>query len=324
MQVRIQRYIAILSIVLFAGKMVAWYLTHSVTILTDALESIVNIVAGLIGLFSIILAQRPRDANHPYGHGKAEFLSSAVEGTLIMIAGFVIIYEGIMQILAPHKLERLDVGLALIAASGAINYMAGRYAEAKGKKSNSLILISAGKHLQTDAYSTVGIIAGLALMIFTNYKWLWLDGAVALVFAVIVIITGYGVLRKSIAGMMDEMDLPLVKRVIHLLQENRKPQWIDLHNLRVIHYGNLMHVDAHMTLPWYFTVNEADGEIQELEKTVRGYFGDQSELFIHIDGCQPFQCKLCAMPDCQVRQEAFQQQIEWTIDNVWADAKHGK
>jgi cation diffusion facilitator family transporter len=324
MQIRIQRYIAILSIALFAGKMLAWRLTHSVTVLTDALESIVNIVAGLVGLFSIILASRPRDANHPYGHGKAEFLSSAVEGTLIMLAGVFIIYEGSLQVLHPHKIEKLDTGLVIIIVAGIINFMMGKYAEGKGKEANSLVLISAGKHLQSDAYSTLGIVAGLAVLLLTGYRWLWLDGAVALSFALIIIVTGYRVLRRSIAGMMDEMNLPLVEKVIGVLQQNRKPQWIDLHNLRVTHYGSLMHVDAHMTLPWYFTVAEADNEIQELEKLIKSHFGDRAELFIHVDGCVPFQCKLCSMPNCQVRQEPFRQQLEWIMDNVWADSRHGK
>src|ERR1700749_770985 len=106
MSVRIQRYVAILSVVLLIGKLLAWYLTHSVTVLTDALESIVNMIAGFLGLFSIILAAMPRDTNHPYGHGKAEFLSSAVEGTLIIIAGVVIIYEAILHLMIPQPLQQ--------------------------------------------------------------------------------------------------------------------------------------------------------------------------------------------------------------------------
>ena len=324
MTVRIQRYIALLSVVLFLAKMLAWHLTHSVTVLTDALEGIVNMVAGFLGLFSIILANRPRDTNHPYGHGKAEFLSSAVEGTLIMIAGVVIIYEAIQHLIVPHELEKLDIGLLIVAASGAMNFFAGKYAEAKGRKNNSMILISAGKHLQTDAYSTVAIIIGLALLLATHNKWVWLDSIVALCFAVIIMITGYKVLRRSISGIMDEMDSVLLKEVIDMLQANRAPQWIDLHNLRVIQYGSLMHVDAHMTLPWYYQVADADREIHALESLIKSHFKNQVELFIHIDGCMPYQCKLCAMPACDVRQHAFQQQLVWAIDNVWADSKHGK
>ena len=324
MTIRIQRFIAWLSVLLFLSKMLAWYLTNSVTVLTDALESIVNMVAGFLGLFSIVFAARPRDTNHPYGHGKAEFLSSAVEGTLILIAGVIIIYEAILHILVPHQLEQLNLGLLIVAISGGINFIAGKYAERKGKKSNSAILISAGKHLQTDAYSTVAIIIGLLLLVLTRNKWPWLDGAVALCFAVIIMITGYKVLRRSISGVMDEMDMPLLTEVIEVLQKNRKPEWVDLHNLRVIQYGSLMHIDAHMTLPWYYQVADADREIHTLESLIRSHFNNQVELFIHIDGCMPYQCKLCALSECPVRQEPFREQLKWDIDNVWADSKHGK
>jgi len=324
MTIRIQRFIAILSVILFLMKMLAWYLTHSVMVLTDALEGIVNMVAGFLGLFSIIFAARPRDTNHPYGHGKAEFLSSAVEGTLIIIAGVVVIYEAILHLFIPHKLEDLNIGLLIVAISGAINFAAGKYAEAKGKKNSSLILVSAGKHLQTDAYSTVAIIIGLLLLVLTKNHWPWMDSVVALCFAIIIMITGYKVLRKSISGIMDEMDLPLLKEVIDVLQKNRKPEWVDLHNLRVIQYGSLMHIDAHMTLPWYYQVADADREIHVLESMIKSHFNNQVELFIHIDGCMPYQCKLCALPECPERKEPYQQQLVWDTDNVWADSKHGK
>lgn len=324
MSIRIQRYIALLSVVLFLAKLWAWYLTHSVTILTDALESIVNVVAGFVGLFSVILASRPRDTNHPYGHGKAEFLSSAVEGTLIMLSGVVIIYEAVLHLIAPSPLEKLDMGILLIVGAGIVNFFAGKYAERMGRKNNSLVLESAGKHLQTDAYSTIAIVIGLLLLVVTQNKWLWLDSAVALCFAVITMITGYKVLRRSISGIMDETDMPLIKDVIKVLQEKRPPQWVDLHNLRVIQYGSMLHVDTHMTLPWYYQVADADREIHAVEAIIKEHSKSHVELFIHIDGCMPYQCKLCAVDPCPVRQEAFLQQLEWNIDNVWADSKHGK
>ncbi|MCD6012559.1 MAG: cation diffusion facilitator family transporter [Flavipsychrobacter sp.] len=322
--VHIQRNLAILSVVLFLGKMLAWYITHSVTVLTDALEGIVNMAAGFLGLYSIILSARPRDANHPYGHGKAEFLSSAVEGTLILVAGVVVVYEAIHHLIEPAELEKLDIGLVILAVAGTINYLAGRYAEKKGEQHSSLILVSAGKHLQTDAYSAVAILLGLTLIYFTQNKWPWLDSVVALCFAVIIILTGYRVLRKSISGIMDEMDLELLKRVIDLLQEKRRPQWVDLHNLRVIEQGNMLHVDAHMTLPWYHKVADADKEIHELEQMIKARFENHVELFVHIDGCKPYQCHLCSLENCPVRKEAFKGQLEWNMNNVWADSKHGK
>jgi cation diffusion facilitator family transporter len=322
--VRIQRYIAFLSVVLFAGKLIAWYLTHSVTVLTDALEGTVNMATGFLGLYAIILASKPRDTNHPYGHGKAEFLSSAVEGTLISVAGVTIVYEAIHRLFTPHELDRLDTGLIIVGVAGVINFLAGTYAEAQGKKNNSLILISAGKHLKTDAYSTVAVLVGLGVIMATANKWPWLDSAIALLFALNIMITGYKVLRRSVSGIMDEMDMKLLAEVIELLQKNRAPQWVDLHNLRVIHYGNMMHVDAHMTLPWYYTVARADEEIHAVEKLINTHFNCKVEVFIHIDGCKPYQCKLCALQNCDVRQEPFYAQMEWTVANMWPDEKHGK
>ncbi len=322
--ISIQRNIAFLSIVLFLGKMLAWYITHSVTVLTDALEGIVNMSAGFLGLYSIILASRPRDTNHPYGHGKAEFLSSAVEGTLIMVAGVVIVYEAIQHLIVPHELERLDTGLLIVAAAGGINYLAGVYAEKSGEKHNSLVLISAGKHLQTDAYSTIAILTGLGLIYFTHNKYLWLDSIVALCFAMIIMFTGYRVIRRSVSGIMDEMDMKLLNKVIGLLQEKREPQWVDLHNLRVIEYGSMMHVDAHMTLPWFYSVADADKEIHRMEDLIKQHWDHQVELFIHIDGCKNYQCKLCALADCPERKHELKDRIVWDVENVWTDSKHGK
>jgi cation diffusion facilitator family transporter len=320
--IRIQRYIAFLSVVLFLAKILAWYITHSVTILTDALESTVNVIAGFIGLYSVILAAKPRDKNHPYGHGKAEFVSSAIEGSLITIAGLVIIYEAIQQLLDPHPLNSLDVGIYITAAAGLVNYLIGVYAVKAGKQNRSLVVESAGQHLKSDAYSTFAMIVGLILLLITG--WQWIDSGVAMIFALVIIVTGYRLVRRSLAGIMDEADEVLLEQVISFLQQNRKAQWIDLHNMRVIQYGDVMHIDAHMTLPWYYQVVDAEREIHALEDLAKGHFGNKVELFIHIDACKPFSCKLCAITECPVRQEAFKQQLVWTKDNVLLDSKHGK
>lgn len=320
--IRIQRYIAILSIVLFVGKIWAWYLTHSVTILTDALESTVNVIAGLVGLYSIILAAKPRDLNHPYGHGKAEFVSSAIEGALIVVAGLLIIYEATAQLLEPHPLHKLDIGIWIVAVTGVANYIVGVYAVKQGKKYKSLVVESAGNHLKTDAYSTVAIVVGLILLLITGWKWL--DSVVALIFSLVILRTGYTVIRKSMTGIMDESDTRLLQQVIDVLQLNRKDDWIDLHNLRVIEYGERMHMDVHLTLPWYYQVKDAEVEIHALEDLISRHFNNKIELFVHIDACQHYSCKLCAMHDCTVRQHPYTSQAQWTIDNVWQDSKHGK
>lgn len=322
MPVKVQRFIAILSVVLFLAKLIAWYLTHSVAILTDALESTVNVITGFIGLYSVILAAKPRDLNHPYGHGKVEFISAGIEGSLIFIAGLIIIYESINQLIEPRPLHELDLGIILTAVAGAINYLAGVYAIRQGKIHKSATLEAAGKHIRVDAYSTFAIIIGLILLLFTG--WQWLDSAVALVFAIIILVTGYRVVRKSLAGIMDEADEKLLDEVISFIQEKRREQWIDMHNMRVIQYGDIMHVDAHMTLPWYYRVADGEKEIHILEDMIREHFGNKIEIFVHIDACAPYSCKLCALAECPVRHENFRQQIIWNSGNVWTDSKHGK
>lgn len=322
MPIRLQRYIAIISVVLFLAKLLAWYLTNSVTILTDALESTVNVIAGFIGLYAVVLAAKPRDLDHPYGHGKIEFVSAAIEGALIFIAGLMIIYQAIGQLIHPKPLQKLDIGIYLTAATGVINFIVGTYAVTVGKKNRSLTVEAAGKHLRTDAYSTLAIVIGLLLLLFTG--WQWLDSVVAILFAVIILVTGYKLVRRSMAGIMDEADTVLLDQVIKVMQENRKAQWIDLHNLRVIQYGDVMHIDAHMTLPWYHQVTDAEREIHAVEELIQATFGSRVEVFIHVDACMPYQCKLCAVPECPVRHEGLQKILVWTVDNVLADSKHGK
>ncbi len=202
--IRVQKFIVTIAVVLFLIKVVAWYLTQSVAILTDALESIVNVVSGAIGLVSLFIAARPRDRSHPYGHGKIEFISAGIEGTLITIAGLFIIYEAGMSFLDPPQLEQLNWGIGIISFSALINYAFGTWAYKTGKKNNSLALMASGRHLQTDTYTTLGIILGLFLISITGA--IWLDGAVAIIFALFIIRMGFKILRHAIAGIMDESD----------------------------------------------------------------------------------------------------------------------
>ena len=318
---QVQKWVAAISVVLLVAKFVAYYITHSVSILTDALESIVNVAAGFIGLYSLYVAAKPRDIDHPYGHGKAEFLSAAIEGTLITSAGAIIIYKAIRNIISPVELQKLDYGIYLVAATAVINFIIGYITLQKGKKNNSLALIASGKHLQSDSYSTFGIIAGLILIYFKGWKWI--DPAVAIVFGVIIIYTGYKILRKSIAGIMDEADIELLKKIVDLVNRNRRENWIDLHNLRVIKYGSILHIDCHLTVPWYLNVREAHDEVDALSSLVRKEFGELVELFVHVDNCEEHSCKICNKQNCNVRKHNFENRIDWTLENVLQNKKHG-
>ncbi|SMO89925.1 cation diffusion facilitator family transporter [Gracilimonas mengyeensis] len=318
--VRVQKFIVAVAVVLFVIKMAAWYFTGSVAVLTDGLESIVNVISGFIGLYSLSLSAKPKDANHPYGHGKVEFISAGIEGTLIAIAGLFIIYEAIQSFIYPEPLQKLDLGIVLIALSAVVNYTFGWWAYKTGKENDSLALQASGKHLQTDTYTTLGIIGGLILIRLTNI--LWLDGAVAILFALIIMRMGFRILRVAVAGIMDETDEDLLEELIAFLQANRDPKWIDLHNLRIIKYGRILHVDCHLTLPWYLTVKEAHAELDKIEALITEKFGNRIEIFIHTDYCMEFSCRLCQVENCKVRRHPFEEEITWTVENVASNRRH--
>jgi cation diffusion facilitator family transporter len=317
---RLQAWITVLSLVLFITKIIAYYETNSLAILSDTLESIVNVVAGFIGLYSLYVAAKPEDIEHPYGHGKAEFISAAVEGTLIVGSGVFIIYETVQNFILQRKLYSLDTGLYLVAATAVINFIAGTFCLRTGKKNKSLALQASGKHLQTDTYSTLAIIAGIVLMIFT--KLYWLDKVIAIAMSIFIIYNGYIIIRRSLAGIMDEADMDLLKQMLQVLNANKRDNWIDLHNLRVIKYGSRLHVDCHLTVPWYLNVNEAHIEVEALEKLIKKEFGESIELFVHTDGCLPISCPICVKDDCPVRQRPFQKRLEWTLDIILSNKKH--
>jgi cation diffusion facilitator family transporter len=317
---RVQTWIVIVALVLFSIKIIAWWLTRSVAILTDALESIVNVIAGFVGLYSLAIAYKPRDANHPYGHGKAEFLSAAIEGTLIMLAGIYIIYEAVLHLFYPNPLRQLTYGIYLVALSAIINFIVGYIAIKKGKANGSDALEASGRHLQSDTYSTLALIAGLLLIYFTGIEQM--DSIVAIIMSLVIMFIGYRIARKSVAGIMDEADDEMLIRMISLLNSNRKPNWIDIHNLRVIKFGNILHIDCHMTVPWYLNVREAHAEVDSLRTLIEKEFGSAIEFFVHEDDCIPDCCPICIKTDCKVRQHPFTKRISWNLENIIPNRKH--
>lgn len=317
---KIQFFLTILSIVLFALKFVAYYLTHSLSVLSDALESIVNVIAGGIGLYSLYVASKPKDKDHPYGHGKAEFISAAFEGSLIITAGLIIVIESVSSYFSPNALHALDNGLWILLSTALINLFAGIIAKKIGKKNNSLALISSGQHLIIDSFTTFGVIVGISVVLVTNYNGI--DSFIALLMGIWIIYNGYKIIRESIAGIMDEADMALLENVIAELDANRNKNWVDLHNLRVIKYGPLLHIDCHLTMPWYLNVHEAHKMMDHFTDLIKSKFGDSVEFFIHIDGCMPFSCAICSLEQCDQRQAPFQRKLNWTMENVLANTKH--
>ena len=319
---KVQKWITILSVILFAAKIIAYYFTNSLAILSDALESIVNVLAGFIGLYSLYVAAKPKDIEHPYGHGKAEFISAAAEGGLIIASGLLILYEGIINFIKTKPLEKLDTGLWLISATALINFIAGIFCLRIGKKNNSLALQASGKHLVIDTYSTLTIVAALIIILITEF--FWLDKIVACILALIIIFNGYSIIKKSLAGIMDEADMKLLERIVRLLNKNRRPQWIDIHNLRIIKYGNVLHIDCHLTVPYYLNVLEAHKEIDALQDFIKSEFGESVEMFVHTDGSYPVSCAVSFNENGKAEMALQNENKEWTLENIMKDERYGK
>ena len=315
---RMMLYAVLFSAVLMLIKFYAFFITGSNTILSDALESIINVAAGGFALGSLVLSLRPKDNNHPYGHGKIEFISSGAEGTMIIIAGLSIIIKSASSFLEPKTLTSLDTGLLLITISGILNYIVGYGIMKRGQKTHALILEANGKHLMTDAYSTAGIMVGLVLIYATDL--FWLDDAFAIVVGIMIIVTGVKIIRKSLAGVMDEADFTVIDELVHHLNIVRKPEWIDIHNLRTIKYGNTIHIDCHATLPWYWTIQQGHSEISRISESMNNHLPRNLEFFIHVDPCKTTMCPKCSL-DCSHRKDPFQKLIPWTSELIIENKK---
>lgn len=312
----------IVSVVLMAVKFAAYLLTHSNAILTDAMESIVNVTAGAFALFSIWFASLPRDDNHPYGHGKIEFFSAGFEGGLILIAAILVIINATSALFKGNMIHSLDTGIILTAVAGGINYITGKYLIKEGNRSNSLLMVASGKHLLSDTLTSIGLIAGLAIVWFTGL--LWLDSIIAIIFGFVILRTGYNLIRRSVTGLLDEADFKKLELIISEMNANRRERWIDIHNLRVLKFGSKLHVDCHITLPWYESLEKSHEEIVMLENLVRKTSGHEVEFFIHADPCiMPHSCRICQVKDCKYRQAEFERKITWNTDNLLPNRKHG-
>lgn len=310
----------IVGFLLMGLKFSAYYLTQSSAILTDAIESIVNVLAGSFALYSLYYAAKPKDEDHPYGHGKIEFLSTGVEGGMVTLAGVAMTFKGITAFFNPHDLQNIDIGLGISLFSGIVNYLLARVLIKKGTTLHSSTMVADGKHLLTDTWSSAGLVIGLIIIYFTNL--FWVDYVITIGLGVFIAITGFKLIKESIFNLLDKADYGKIEHLISVLNTKRNPSWIDIHNLRVVKYGSVVHVDCHMTLPWYYTLEESHKEVDDLDKLATKEFSHEIEFFIHADPCLPKSCSICEMKDCKVRKNDFVKRLEWNMSNVLPDTKH--
>lgn len=318
-QKRIILIALITGIVLMMAKFAAWFITGSNFVLTDAAESIVNVLASSFAFFSIYLAAQPRDENHPYGHGKVEHLSAFIEGSLIGIAAVTILIKSVYSLFYPNPIHDLFTGAVIIGATGLVNGLLGWYMIKKGRSLPSITIDADGRHLLTDMVTSLGLVAGLLLIIFT--KILWLDSALSIAVGLYILYSAYKLIRRSVSVLMDEADFDVVTDVIKVLNEQRRDSWIDIHNFRAQKYGNDLHIDCHLTLPNYFDLVKVHEEVKLVDVLINSEV-TRTELFIHTDPCIPQCCHYCSMPNCPIRSEAKTEDIAWTLDKIIRNKKH--
>jgi len=291
------------GVLVFAGKAVAYMATNSTAILSDALESIVNVVTATFLVYSIRLAATPADRNHPYGHGKIEFFAAGVEGTLIVVAGALILVAALQAFILGSKVHSIDLGIQLLIAFTVINGIIGWRLVWVGTQLHSVALRADGLHLLTDVLTTVGVMVGLLGVRFTGY--LWIDPLAATIVALNILRMGWHLSREAVRGLMDEADDSLLDMIITRLEDSRLPSCIDLHSLRVWSSGALHHVDFHLTVPRYHDAEQLH-ELDETYTEAAFATGDSNwDVIIHFDPCRPRHCSGCVLESCPVRSEPF-------------------
>lgn len=319
-KVRIMRIVLIIGLLLTLSKFLAYWLSRSNAVLTDAFESIINIVAASFGLYSLVYASRPKDEDHPYGHGKVEYLAVGLEGGLIFFAGSGMIVKAIYSIYHPEPLARLDLGLWITIGTSLVNLFMGTYLVRTGKRLHSSTLIADGHHLLSDSWSSVALVVGLVVMLVTG--WWWIDILLTALLGLYILIVGSRLVRDSLAGLMDEADFGKLEELAEVFRKERQDRWIDIHNLRVVKYGAHIHIDAHLTLPWYDDLERSHRQVKELERIVNHHFNNRVEFFIHTDPCRPINCPICAVTDCPNRKADFRRRLEWDVANLSKNEPH--
>ena len=291
------------SLVLLAAKLVAYLWTDSTAVLSDALESILNVFAAGVALFAIQMAQKPRDRNHPYGHGKIEFVSAAFEGGLISFAAVLIFYSAVRAFLVGVEVRDIDFGLTVVLVAGLGNAALGFFLLYAGRRYSSLALEADGKHVLTDFWTSAVVVVALLLVKVTGKQWI--DPLCALLIAIQLGRTGVGLLRQALGPLLDEEDDRVVRDLVDAFEAQRVPGIINVHSVRVIRSGRFHHVDAHVVVPEFWDIHTAHARAEHYERAVMGGFGPEGEIEFHIEPCERLYCGRCDWEACPVRVELF-------------------
>ncbi|TVR03717.1 MAG: cation transporter [Deltaproteobacteria bacterium] len=312
--VRIALAAVAFSVLLLAAKLLLAWITGSTAILSDGIESSANVLTSAFAAFAAWLGSRPRDADHPYGHGKVEYFSVALEGVLLSVAAVLIAIVAIPRVLDPPDVTALDVGaigmalIALVTAAGA------RFLVRRGRTLQSPALEADGKHLMADAITSSGVFVGITLVHVTGLPVL--DPLVAVLIAGLILFNAVRILRQAIAGLMDEADPVLLDDIARVLEEHRQPGWLAPHLTRVHRLGQAVHIDLHLVLPRYWSIDRGHDAATVIEKAMQQRFGTRNETMVHMEPCTPISCPYCDVEDCPVRESPFSGTLPWSGESI--------
>jgi cation diffusion facilitator family transporter len=288
----------------------AWYATNSSAIMSDALESLINVATAFMAIFAVYVSSRPADETHPYGHGKVEFFSSGVEGALIILAGLAILSYSIDALIFGAELSRMDFGLLLVGIAGVINFILGLFLVQSGKKHHSEALIANGHHVLSDAWTSLGIIVGISLVIVTEIPWI--DPLIAGFVGIWILVSGYKIIRKSVGRLMDEADPQLLARIAKVLSSERRDSWIIPHRLRAWRSGATVRIDFHLIMPTYWTLEQTHEQEHAIHDSIKAGLDEPCEIIVHTEPCFSACCRICSMSDCPIRVKPIEERLPWT------------
>ena len=297
-------------------KYLAYLLSGSVALKSDAIESIVNVVAAVFALGAVVFAGKPADKEHPYGHGKIEHFSAAFEGGLISLAAVFILLEAAKGLIYGVELKDVGRGLAVNLLAGGLNGLLGWYLLAQGRRTRSKALEADGHHILSDFWTTVGIATGLVAVKITGLQWL--DPVMAMVVGLLLARTGFRLVKESSQALLDMEDPEVLDRVLAAMNATRSWDIIAVHEMRTFRSGRYTHVDVHMVVPEFYPVRQAHDLCEGFGKRTLESAGIEGEVHTHVDPCGRLYCERCPADPCSIRRAPRTLDAAFTLDEATA------
>lgn len=306
----------VFSVVLIVAKWAAFLLTGSAAILSDAMESGVNLLSSGFVLYAVWLSNQPRDEDHPYGHGRVEYFSAGFEGALVLFAALSIAVVAIGRMIEPVTLQRLELGAVIQLVISVVTLGVGQAILRAGRRLRSPSIVADGVHIRSDAFTTFGTFVGVVVVWMTGI--VWLDTLAAIIVSVWLAGSGVQVIRSAVGGLMDEADPELLDEISQVLEDTREPGWIAPHHAKVHHLGRAFHIDLHMVFPAYWSLKQTHEVSERLEDALEARFGEGTDLMLHMESCTPKSCSYCDMPECPIRAHEFVERNQWDAQYISA------